>query len=112
VRQAALETGALQALSHFGGEFERDPAGAVRPYEYDFGRGVANLPTFVRALKEVGYDGYLSYEFCHPALDAAHQMQGLERIDEQTRLAFEYVRGLLVAEGAYAGRAALTGAAR
>jgi len=111
VRQAALETGALQALSHFGGEFERGPDGAVRPYEYDFSRGVANYPAFVRALKEVGYDGYLSFEFCHPAFDAEHRVQGLERIDEQTRLAFEYLRGLLVAEGVCAGRAARAGAA-
>ncbi|HEX2033821.1 MAG TPA: sugar phosphate isomerase/epimerase family protein [Chloroflexota bacterium] len=112
VRRAVLETGELQVLSHFGGEFARQPDGSVRPYEYDFGRGVANYPVFVRALKEVGYDGYLSYEFCHPAMDARHEMQGLERVDEQTRLAFHYLRDLLVAEQAYSGRAAPTAASR
>jgi sugar phosphate isomerase/epimerase len=105
VRQAVRETGALQALSHFGGEFQRGPDGQVRPSEYDFGRGVPNYPVFVPALKEAGYDGYLSFEFCHQALDARHEPQGLERIDAQARLACQYMRGLLEAEGAYSGHA-------
>jgi sugar phosphate isomerase/epimerase len=106
VRQAVLETGRLQVHSHFGGEYERGPDGKVRQRRYEFDRPLANYPTFIRALKETGYDGYFCFEFCHPALDQRHEMQGLEYVEEQTRLAFEYLRDLLVAEGVYTGRAA------
>jgi sugar phosphate isomerase/epimerase len=103
VWQAVRETGRLQVHSHFGGEFERGPDGVVRQRPIEFDRPLANYPTFIRALKEIGYDGYLAFEFCHPAL-RHHDLQGLAFIDEQTQLAAEYMRNLLLSEGVYTGR--------
>jgi sugar phosphate isomerase/epimerase len=105
VWQAVRETGALQAHSHFGGEYERDFGGAIQQRTIEFGRPLANYPAFIRALKTSGYDGYLSYEFCHPALDQRGEVQGLAYVDEQAQLAFEYLRDLMIQEGVYARHA-------
>jgi sugar phosphate isomerase/epimerase len=106
VWQAVRATGSLQAVSHYNGEFERGPDGRVRERPYDHEREIVNHPAFIRALKETGYDGYLSFEFCHPSLTPQHEPVGLPYIDEQTALALEYMRDMMVAEGVYTGRAA------
>ncbi len=85
VAQAVRDTGALQVHSHYGGEFYRDEQGAA---QLD---GQTNYPAFVEALKEIGYDGYICYEFCHPCVDEQHNAAGVERVDEQTRMAAEYM---------------------
>jgi len=106
VRQAVLDTGALQAHSHFGGEYERGPDGRVREHQYDPTRPLTSYPAFVRALRETGYDGYFCYEFCHAALGRGHELEGLSFVDAQTRLACEYMRNLLIEERCYSGRGA------
>jgi sugar phosphate isomerase/epimerase len=111
ITQAVRDTGALQVISHFGGEFRRDATGRAQPYAYEAGQAyprTINFPPFVRALKEVGYDGFLSFEFCHPALNDLNQLQGIGYVDEQSRLAAEYMRSLMIAEGAYTGGALAT----
>ena len=104
VRRAVHETGALQAHSHFGGEFERGPDGAVREYPFEHWREKINYPAFIKALKGAGYDGYLTYELCHPCL-RGHDYQGIDFVREHTTLALEYMRKLLIQEGAYTGGA-------
>lgn len=109
VRRAVHDTGHLQALSHFGGEYQRAADGRLHQQGYEpweSGGRVVNYSAFVHALKEVGYDGYLSFEFCHQALNGQHEVQGLEYVDEQARLAAAYMREILVGEGVYTGRGA------
>jgi len=98
VRQAALDVGALQVLSHFGGEFERGADSVVRPCtpatkgknrEDDYN------PAFVRAMREVGYQGYIAYELCHPLPVVNGQTVGIEYAEKNARLACEYMRGLI-----------------
>ena len=63
------EFGPLQVLTHFGGEFDRRADGSIRGYERN--DGVVGVDTntyyrdFVRAMAEIGYEGYISYELCH-----------------------------------------------
>lgn len=92
VRQASLATGELQVHSHFGGEFFRDEEGKVRLKPFGLGRPLTNYPTFLRAMKEIGYEGYFCFEFCHPAVDESHNPAGIEFIHEQAALALEYMR--------------------
>jgi len=89
VAHAVRDTGELQVHSHFGGEFHRDEQGRAQLNE-----NVA-YPAFVEALKEIGYDGYICYEFCHPCLDDKHDPAGVEKVDEQSRMAAEYMRRLI-----------------
>ncbi len=89
VAQAVRDTGDLQVHSHFGGEFHRDERGRAQLNE-----DVA-YPAFVKALKEIGYGGYICYEFCHPCLDDRHDPAGIEKVDEQSRMAAEYMLRLI-----------------
>jgi sugar phosphate isomerase/epimerase len=48
--------------------------------------GQINYETFVDALQEVGYTGYLSSEYC-VAVVKNHQLAGIEEVDRGTSLA-------------------------
>ena len=89
-RQAALDVGSLQALSHFGGEYGRDADGRAFVE-----KGPKNLPAFVRAMREIGYDGYLGYELCHPLPVVDGQTVGREFADKNAKLAAEYMRAIM-----------------
>jgi sugar phosphate isomerase/epimerase len=97
----ARAVGPLQALTHFGGEFEQLADGAIRGFERN--DGVVGEETnryyldFARAMDEIGYDGYIGYELCHqlPVVDG--RTVGIEYADEQARLAAEFMREKLAA---------------
>jgi len=90
--EAGRTIGDLQVHSHFGGEFYRDEKGTVRLKPLHYGQVPTNYPTFLKIMKQIGYDGYLCYEFCHPAVDENHNPAGIELIHEQTSMALEYMR--------------------
>ena len=107
MQQMARDVGALQVLSHFGGEYEREPDGSVsgrdrqpdltltsQDYYVDFAQG----------MHEIGYDGYIGYELCHPLPKENGQTVGIEFADKNAQLAAEYMRGIVKDVGQ--GRAA------
>jgi len=59
----------LQIMSHFGGEFDRNPDGSIIGVDRIDGiiTGETNqyYRDFTRAMHEIGYHGYTSYELCH-----------------------------------------------
>lgn len=89
VRKAILETGNLQAWSHFGGYREVEGDRVVE----DTGEGeiAVNYPAFFRALSEIGYDGFVAYEGCGPAL-VNHEYQSIEEVDRRVKLALSYMK--------------------
>jgi len=95
VRAAVQETGALQVHSHYGGEFEEQDGEAVQREIRFSRRGLINYPAFVKALKEIGYEGYLCYEFCHPCLGEDREVMGLDEVTRQVGLAARYMKKLL-----------------
>ena len=94
VAKAVRETGDLQVHSHYGGEWEEKGGEVVLSRWYYSAGRPTNYPTFVKALKEIGYTGYLCYEFCHPAL-VDHTLQGLDFILKQVSMAARYMRKLV-----------------
>lgn len=92
IRQAARDVGPLQALSHFGGEYDRGPDGEVK--------GEPFYAPFVKAMKEIGYRGYIGYELCHPLPKVKGQTVGIEYAEKNAQLAAEFMRGLIQSEGA------------
>jgi sugar phosphate isomerase/epimerase len=56
--------------------------------------GQINYETFVDALQEVGYTGYLSSEYC-VAVVKNHQLAGIEEVDRGTSLALRYMKQLV-----------------
>jgi sugar phosphate isomerase/epimerase len=97
-REMARACGPLTVHSHLNGEFTRGPDGRPRLaaagyFDAGFwGRQVA-YPAYVAALVAAGYSGYLTWEFCHPAVERG-QPAGIDYVHDQTRLALEYMRGL------------------
>jgi len=87
IQRAAKAVGDLQVLSHFGGEYERDTDGKVKGAEF--------YTPFVRAMHEIGYSGYLSYELCHPLPVVNGQTVGIEYAEKNAQLAGEFMRGLI-----------------
>jgi len=89
-RQAARDVGDLQVLSHFGGEYERDADGRAV-----LDKGKPNLPAFVRAMREMGYEGYFNYELCHPLPVVDGETVGIEFADKNAQLAAEYAQAII-----------------
>jgi len=95
VTEAVRATGKLQVHSHFGGEFDEVDGRAVqRPIRFSR-RPVFNYPTFVKALRGIGYNGYLTYEFCHPCLGEKHELEGIEEVKRLVQLAQRYMRDVI-----------------
>jgi sugar phosphate isomerase/epimerase len=91
-------TGALQVLSHFGGEYERNsdgrilasvrtPGGALKPERF--------YAEFINALLDIDYEGYIGYELCHP-MPVIHGLSvGLDFAERNARLAAEYMKSII-----------------
>jgi sugar phosphate isomerase/epimerase len=96
---AAHTVGPLQVLSHFGGEFERRPDGSIRGFERNDGvvEGETNqyYQDFVAAMRDINYQGYLSYELCHQLPVVNGQTVGVEFADHNAQLAAEFMRNLI-----------------
>ena len=82
--------GRLQVLSHFGGEYERGADGRVK--------GEVFYTPFVQAMREIGYQGYVGYELCHPLPVVNGQTVDIEFAEKNARLAAEFMRGLISAQ--------------
>ena len=87
IRQAALDVGSLQVLSHFGGEYEQEADGSVKGADF--------YPPFIRAMLEIDYEGYIGYELCHPLPIVEGQTVGIDFANKNARLAAEYMRGVI-----------------
>jgi sugar phosphate isomerase/epimerase len=87
IRRAALDVGRLQVLSHFGGEYERRADGGVKGEDF--------YPHFIRAMQEIRYQGYISYELCHPLPVVDGETVGIEFAEKNAQLAPEFMRGLM-----------------
>jgi sugar phosphate isomerase/epimerase len=95
IRQAVLDVGPLQVLSHFGGDYtERGPDGKVKGEDF--------YPHFVAAMREIGYSGYLSYELCHPLPQVNGQTVGIEYAEKSAQLAAEFMCGLVASSSSMA----------
>ncbi|MBN1508462.1 MAG: sugar phosphate isomerase/epimerase [Sedimentisphaerales bacterium] len=90
IRTAVNETGPLEVLSHFGGEFERTADGSVvNDHENE------TFPPFIREMKKIGYSGYMGYELCHPLPVVDGQTVGIEFAEKNAKLAAEFMHGLI-----------------
>ena len=100
-REMAAASGPLQVHSHMNGEFARRRDGGVELVaggyfdKHFWGRQVA-YPAYVDALVSSGYQGYMDWEFCHPAMENGRPA-GIEYVHDQTRMAFEYLSALRAA---------------
>jgi sugar phosphate isomerase/epimerase len=104
-------TGERLVHSHVNGEFTEDANGqvvlvAAGYFDQQFwGRRVA-YPAYFDALVAGGFQGWIDWEFCHPAIDSG-QPADIDYVHRQTRLALRYMRELRAAaqaKRAHSGR--------
>ena len=101
--EAAHAVKDLQVLSHFGGEFGKDANGRIVDIQEnhlsasgDTERKVeVYYPNFIKAMNSIGYDGWYSYELCHPLPVVNHQRVGIEFVDECARNACTLMKSML-----------------
>jgi sugar phosphate isomerase/epimerase len=102
MRAAAQAVGALQVMSHFGGEFDRNPDGSITGVDRIDGliTGETNqyYHDFARAMNEIGYNGYTSYELCHQLPVVNGETVGIEFAHKNAQLAAEFMREIIKAE--------------
>jgi sugar phosphate isomerase/epimerase len=89
IQRATVEVGALQVLSHFGGEYQKGPDGVKAD------GGGPELLAEVLGLLEIGYRGYVGYELCHPLPVVDGKTVGRDFADRNARLAGEYMRNVI-----------------
>ena len=91
-RNVVRETGPLMVHSHYNGEFRRRAGRTAGQIELAGSRKVA-YAAFVDALVESGYNGFMNWEFCHPAMEGG-QRAGIEYVHKHTRMALEFMKQL------------------
>ena len=95
VREAVKNCGKNLLYTHYGawnfteaenGEVEQEPA----PHH----GGKINYDTFIEALYQNDYKGYLASEYCLPLIKN-HKIAGIEEVDNATILAMRYMKKLV-----------------
>ena len=99
MEKAVRDVGDLQAISHANAEFEEGADGRVNMI--CFGglekETLTNYPVFIKTLKEIGYDGFINYEFCHMPERDGKILGYNDYIEDQIRLARIYFKQLIEA---------------
>ena len=103
INAAARAVGDLQVLTHFGGEFGQDENGNVidiQTYKRETGPDGKPIvqefyPQFVQAMKDIGYQGYFSYELCHPLPVKDGNKVGIDYAESCASNACKMMKGLI-----------------
>jgi sugar phosphate isomerase/epimerase len=102
MREAAQAVGSLQVMSHFGGEFDRNPDGGITGVDridgIITGETSQYYRDFTRAMHEIGYHGYTSYELCHQLPVVNGETVGIEFAHKNAQLAAEFMRDIIKTE--------------
>lgn len=99
-RDVVRATGKRLVHSHLNGEFVEAADGtavlaAAGYFDKGFwGRKVA-YPAYFDALVASGYEGFMDWEFCHPAIENG-KPAGIQYVHNQTRLALQYMKQLRI----------------
>jgi sugar phosphate isomerase/epimerase len=95
VREAVEKCAPHIVYTHFGAwNFGETPDGEVVQEPAPFHGGYINYETFIKTLQQVGYDGYLTAEYCLPVI-RNHQIAGIEVVDQAMERATRYLKSLL-----------------
>lgn len=101
VREAVEKCAEHIVYTHFGAwNFSETPDGEVVQDPAPFHGGLINYDTFIETLQQVGYDGYLTAEYCLPVI-RNHQIAGIEVVDQAIDRGTRYFKALL-SRGAHA----------
>ncbi len=95
IREAVQKCGSNLVHTHYGawnfsqnadGEIVQDPSPSTGDR--------INYPAFIEELHHIGYQGYLTSEYCLPVYKN-HQFAGIEEVDHATKISLEYMKQLV-----------------
>ncbi len=97
VANAVRTVGNLQVHSHYGGEYFRDENKVVRQkvLEHHFSKPLPDYAHYIGLMNEIGYNGYFTFELCHPVLNEDHTPAGIEYVHEQVNFAREFMANII-----------------
>lgn len=97
IADAVRTVGKLQVHSHYGGEYYRDEKKVIRQKMIDtrFGQPLPDYAHYLSLMNEIGYNGYFTFELCHPVLNEDHTPGGIEYVHEQVALAREFMTNII-----------------
>jgi protein FrlC len=105
IRKVVLAVGDRMVHSHMLGiRFKESLMGVYGFDEVVPGEGRENWPAFLKACKEIGYNGYLSYEQCSPIILRGHKKPTIEEIDRRAQQGINYMKRLMKELGVYTGK--------
>jgi sugar phosphate isomerase/epimerase len=101
--EAAQAVKDLQLLSHFGGEFGEDANGRIVDIQENHLSASGDpeikvevyYPHFIKAMNSIGYDGWYSYELCHPLPVVNGERVGIDFVEESARCACILMKSML-----------------
>lgn len=100
VREAVKSCGENLVYTHYGAwNFMETDDGEVVQEPAPHHGGTINYKTFVEALNENDYTGYLTSEYCLPLIKN-HKIAGVEEVDRATILALRYMKKLVASVNA------------
>ena len=95
VRESVEKCSEYIRYSHYGAwNFSESENGEIILEPAPGHGGIINYETFIEALYQHGYDGWLTSEYCLPIL-RDHKLCGIEDIDEANRRGLRYMKQLL-----------------
>lgn len=97
IADAVRTIGSLQVHSHFGGEYYRDANNVIQPKLLDYYAGgiMPDYSHYIQLMREIGYNGYFTFELCHPLWNKDHTRAGIEFVHEQVELAHDYMAAIV-----------------
>jgi sugar phosphate isomerase/epimerase len=97
IANAVRTIGNLQVHSHFGGEYYRDENKVIKPKMLDYYAGgiMPDYSHYIQLMNEIGFDGYFTFELCHPLVNKDHSTAGIDFVHEQVALAREYLANII-----------------
>jgi len=89
--------GDLLVHSHLGGEYYRDSSGKVQqmviPMRFD--QPLPDYTHFIKMVREIGYEGHITFELCNPVINEKHEKANLDFVHEQVQMAQEFMREII-----------------
>jgi len=95
VREAVQKCRKYMVHTHYGAwNFSETSEGEVIQEPSPSTGELINYPSFIEELHNIGYNGYLTSEYCLPVIKN-HKVAGIEEIDYATKISLRYMKQLV-----------------
>jgi sugar phosphate isomerase/epimerase len=95
VREAVQKCGKNLVHSHYGAwNFSQKPDGEIIQDPSPSTGDLINYQAFIDGLVQMGYNGYLTSEYCLPVVKN-HKVAGIEEVNHATKITLQYMKQLV-----------------